>query len=63
MVALLIRLRWRLWSRLVRRNTGLLVSTILGVLVGVIVTRPAYGPLREENATWKRPCSASAYST
>ena len=35
MVALLIRLRWRLWSRLVRRNTGLLVSTIIGVLVGL----------------------------
>lgn len=35
MAALLIRLRWRLWSRLVRRNTGLLVSTVIGILVGL----------------------------
>jgi ABC-2 type transport system permease protein len=37
-VALLIRLRWRLWSRLVQRNTGLFVSTVLGTLVGLGIT-------------------------
>lgn len=45
MVALLIRLRWRLWSRLVQRNTGLLVSTVLGVLVGLGLTAAAVGAL------------------
>ncbi|MCA1782690.1 MAG: hypothetical protein LC679_11090 [Intrasporangiaceae bacterium] len=45
MVALLIRLRWRLWSRLVQRNTGLLVSTIIGILVGLGLTAVGVGAL------------------
>lgn len=45
MVALLIRLRWRLWSRLVQRNTGLLISTILGILVGLGLTAAGVGAL------------------
>jgi ABC-2 type transport system permease protein len=44
-VALLIRLRWRLWSRLVQRNTGLLVSTVLGVVVGIGLTVTAVAVL------------------
>ena len=45
MIGLVVRLRWRLWSRLVQRNTGLLVSTILGVLVGVGMTAVAVAAL------------------
>lgn len=32
MVGLVVRLRWRLWSRLVQRNTGLLVATVIGMV-------------------------------
>ncbi|MGA8048308.1 MAG: hypothetical protein WCA30_18800 [Dermatophilaceae bacterium] len=45
MIGLVVRLRWRLWSRLVQRNTGLLVSTILGVLVGLVLTALAVAAL------------------
>lgn len=34
MVGLIVRLRWRLWSRVVQRNTGLLVATVLGLTGG-----------------------------
>lgn len=45
MVGLVVRLRWRIWSRLVQRNTGLLVATIMGVLFGLAMTFLAAGLL------------------
>ena len=45
MTGLVVRLRWRLWSRLVQRNVGLLISTILGVVVGLGLAAGAVGAL------------------
>lgn len=45
MVGLVVRLRWRIWSRLVQRNTGLLVATIMGAVFALTLTLLAVGAL------------------
>lgn len=56
MVGLIVRLRWRLWSRLVQHNIGLLVATIIGAVSGLGVTVLAVGlliALRSTAIEWR----------
>lgn len=45
MVGLVVRLRWRIWSRLVQRSTGLLVATIMGAVCALGITLVAVATL------------------
>lgn len=51
MVGLIVRLRWRVWSGLVRRNTALLVATIIGAVFALGLTLLAVGALVVLRAT------------
>lgn len=45
MVGLVVRLRWRIWSRLVQRNTGLLIATVVGAVFALAMTLIAVAAL------------------